>query len=175
MSTDKKGSRGFTLLELMIVMVIIAVLTSFVIPSLRTSLFSDQLKSSARKVIGLVSEASQEAVRNQAIHYLHFDLEQNQIVLRSEKSGSESEEEGKTLSLKLPDSVRVVDVTSVNGGKRAQGETELRFSKQGYVDKTLIHLRSDDGRDMTVMLSPFLAVTRVFDSYVDLEDERVSF
>lgn len=170
-----KCSRGFTLLELMIVMVIIAVMTSFAIPSLRTSLYSDQLKSTARRVIGLVSEASQEAIRKQAVHTLSFDLEQNRIWLTSKKTGKVDEEKENRQKLTVPGSVSIVDIESVSGGKRSQGTTEIRFSKQGYVDKTLIHLRADDGRDMTVMLSPFLAVTRVYDSYLELGDDKVNF
>ena len=175
MSPESKGSRGFTLLELMIVMVIISVMTAFAIPNLRSSLFTDELKSTARRVIGLVSEASQEAIRSQAGYSLSFDLEQNRIWVSSEKGDSAGADKEKRQKFTVPESVMVVDISSVYGGKRSQGTTEIRFSKQGYVDKTLIHLRSDDGRDMTVMLSPFLAVTRVYDSYVELEDEKINF
>ena len=52
------------------------------------------------------------------------------------------------------------------------GTSTLFFSKKGYVDKTAIHLRADDGRDMTLVLSPFLGVTKVYDSYIDLADEQ---
>ena len=168
-------SRGFTLLELMIVMVIIAVMTSFAIPSLRTSLYSDQLKTTARRVIGLVSEASQEAIRTQTVHLLSFDLEQNRIWLTASKTGKLDDDKESNQKLTVPESVRIVDIESDHGGKRSGGTTEIRFSKQGYVDKTLIHLRSDDGRDLTIMLSPFLAVTRVYDSYYELGDDKVSF
>jgi general secretion pathway protein H len=51
----------------------------------------------------------------------------------------------------------------------------LYFSKKGYIDKTAIHLRDDDGRDMTIILSPFMGAARIFDSYVDLEDERARY
>ena len=75
----------------------------------------------------------------------------------------------------LPESVRVVDVASVSAGKKNAGTATIRFSTKGYVDKTLIHLRDDDGRDMTLILSPFLAVTRVVDSYVDIDDDKARY
>ncbi len=176
MSSAAKRSGGFTLIELMIVMVIISVITAFSIPNLRSSLFSDQLKTTARRLIGLVAEASQEAVRKQAVHTLSFELTQNRIWLSSEKSKSDEESgSARKSALTVPESVRIVDISSVHGGKQSLGVNELRFSKQGYVDKTLIHLRADDGREMTVMLSPFLAVTRVYDSYVGLDDDKVNF
>jgi len=160
----------------MVVMVIITVMTAFSVPALRSSLFSDQLKLTARRLIGLVSEASQEAVRNQSVYQLNFDLGQNRVwVSGATKEDSGENGSAKTQQVSMPDSVRVVDIASVHGGKQADGTAEMRFSEKGYVDKTVIHLRADDGRDLTLLVSPFVTVTRVIDSYVELEDDRVRF
>ena len=175
MCPKHKASGGFTLVEIMVVMVIITIVTAFALPALRTNLFSDQLKSTARKIIGLVSEASQEAVRSQSVYLLNFDFEGNRIWMSGGKSASTDEETDRKQELDLPDSVRVVDISSVHGGKEGQGEAVIRFTTQGYVDKTLIHLRSDDGRDLTIMLSPFIATTKVMDSYVALDDEKARY
>lgn len=167
---------GFSLLELMVVMVLIALMTSFAVPGLRTSFFSDQLKTSTRKVLGLVSEASQEAVSRHTEYFLYFDFDNNSISTgREEKQEGDREIEQQSREYNLPDAVQLVDLMSVYGGKESSGKAAIRFSKQGYVDKTLIHLRSDDGDDMTIMLSPFLGVTKLFDSYIDLEDDQISY
>jgi len=160
----------------MIVMVIIGLMTSFAIPGLRTALYTDQLKATTRKILGLVSDASQEAISRHAEYFLYVDIEQNTISTIQEgqaKNPDEQLTEGREMD--ITDAVRVVDVASVHGGKQAQGKASVRFSKKGYVDKTLIHLRSDDGDEMTIMLSPFLGVTKAFDSYVELEDDRVRY
>ncbi|MDH3327972.1 MAG: prepilin-type N-terminal cleavage/methylation domain-containing protein [Desulfobulbaceae bacterium] len=175
---DKKSSssRGFTLLELMVVMVLISLMTAFAVPGLRSSFFSDQLKTTTRKILGLVSEASQEAVSKHAEYSLYFDLEKNSIsTFQEEQKEAADEQYPQGQELNIPDSVQLADVTSVHGGKQSQGKAVIRFSKKGYVDKTLIHLRSDDGDDMTIMLSPFLGVTKIFDSYIDLEDDRIRY
>ncbi len=154
-------------------MVLISLMTAFAMPSLRSTLFSDQLKSATRKILGLVSETSQEAFREQSGISLYFDLDRNTV---SPDPGEESEMSDKAdRTLELPESVKVVDIESAHGEKQSEGETAIYFNRRGYVDKTLIHLRADDGRDMTIMLSPFLGVTRVFDSYVSLDDDRVSY
>lgn len=161
-------------------MVVISLLTAFAIPGLRSNLFSDQLKTTTRKILGLISEASQEAVSRHAEYSLYFDLDNNTVstVQEEQKTQTETQEEsqysqGKELD--IPEAVQLVDVDSVHGGKQSQGRAVVRFSKKGYVDKTLIHLRTDDGDDMTIVLSPFLGVTKVYDSYLDLEDERISY
>lgn len=173
----KKSSAngGFTLLELMIVMVLISLMTAIAMPGLRSTLFSDQLKSATRKILGLVSEASQEAMRKQSGYSLQFDLDQNSVSAVQGQSEEKSDQQQEGQGSALPGSVRVVDIVSVHGGMQSEGKAVIRFSGKGYVDKTLIHLRADDGRDMTIMLSPFLGVTRVFDSYIDLEDDKVRY
>ena len=85
MSPARQASRGFTLLELMVVMVLLTMITAFAMPGLRSALFSDQLKATARQLIGLVVETGQEAVRSQAEQLLHFDLERNQVWTSSAK------------------------------------------------------------------------------------------
>ena len=54
MSPGVPASRGFTLLELMVVMVLLTLVSAFAMPALRSSLFTDQLKATARKLTGLV-------------------------------------------------------------------------------------------------------------------------
>jgi general secretion pathway protein H len=189
MAPGPSASRGFTLLEIMMVMVVLTMVTAFAMPRLRSALFSDQLKATARQLEGLVVEMGQEAIRSQSEQLLHFDLERKLVWSSSVKpdKGKDPDavwdttpvwEEDKALQarrLTIPESVRVVDISSASAGKRSSGTTVIRFSTKGYVDKTLIHLRDDEGRDLTLILSPFLAVTRVLDSYVEIEDEKAGY
>jgi len=154
-------------------MMLITLVTAFSIPAIRTGMFSDQLKTTARRLVGLVVEVSQDAVSKQSDYLVHFDMDSDQVWSTLAQSVKVDAEEKKERGLNIPESVRVVDVTSFSGGKSSQGTSILYFSKKGYVDKTAIHLSSDDGRDMTIILSPFMGVTRIYDSYVDLEDDKV--
>jgi prepilin-type N-terminal cleavage/methylation domain-containing protein len=169
------SSRGFTLLEIMMVMVIITIVTSFAVPALRDNLYSDPLKSTTRKLVGLVSEASQKALSNRAAYLLNVDFERNQVWISPEKAEAAELEKARFRQVDIPESVRVADVASVYGGKRSAGTTAVRFTEKGYVDRTFIHLRADDGRSMTIMLSPFMAVTRISDAYVELGEEGKEF
>ncbi len=179
--TGSSAPRGFTLIELLVVMVIIGIATAFVMPRLRNTLFSDQLKATARHLIGLISEASQEAVRKQSVILLRIDMEHNRAWLvetagerqAAAENGGGGGREGQRLS--VPDSVKIVDVSSLHGGKRSRGITDISFSKMGYVDKTFIHLHDKDGRSMTIMLSPFVGTIRAADSYVGLSDDKTPF
>ncbi len=157
-------------MELLVVMVLLSLLTAFAVPKIRTSLFTDQLKATARKLIGLVNETGQQARIEHRLYLLIFDPAARVFTVRA----AENKEANTPLSIRplhLSSGVRVVDFSSVHGGKRDSGELKLMFSKKGYVDKTLIHLQDDSGREMTLALSPFLGVTRLYDSYRTLEQD----
>ncbi len=170
-STESENS-GFTLLELLVVMALAAMMISFAVPNIRSALYTDPLKSTARRLTGLVAEAGQDAVATHTPRLLVYDAAKR--TFRLETAAGENGDSGKASSrLAVPEAVQVTDIMSVHGGTRSSGRMEIRFSSQGYVDKTLIHLRDDDGREMTLVLSPFLGVSRILAGYLDLESDQV--
>jgi len=162
---------GFTLMELLVVMVLLSLLTVFAVPKIRTSLFTDQLKATARKLIGLVNETGMRARIEHQPYQLFFDPAARVFTVRAVAGNKGTNAPPSIRPLHLSSGVRVVDFSSVHGGKRDSGELKLMISPKGYVDKTLIHLQDDSGRDITLVLSPFLGVTRLYDSYRTLEQD----
>ena len=59
----RRGERGFSLIEALMVVSIIMVLSAFAAPQIRTSLQRYQLETKARRVAGLVQIARREAAR----------------------------------------------------------------------------------------------------------------
>ena len=167
-------ARGFTLLELLVVITLISLVTAITIPSIRTTLFSDQLKASARRLVGFINEVSQEAISSQVEHQVNFGLNKNEIWVGTGAAEDEEDQVGQK-RFKVPEQVKITEVVSVSSGNNAEGTVKLYFSKKGYVDKSAIHLRSDDGREMTIVLSPFMGATRIIDSYVSLDDDLARF
>lgn len=163
---------GFTLIELVVVMVLLSIVTAFAVPVLRTSLFSDQLKATARRLIGLVNEVGQAAGNEQQELFLVFAPQKREFQVRG-VTGDAVRMNLRPVS--VPEDVQVVDFTTVHGGINSAGELRLRFTKNGYVDKTLIHLRDTEGRELTLALSPFLGVSRLYDSYRTLEDDDLQW
>ena len=66
------NSRAFTLLELIVVMALIALITSFAVPQIASFLYADQLKVTVRKLVGLIHQSSQLALRHQAPYLLRY-------------------------------------------------------------------------------------------------------
>jgi general secretion pathway protein H len=79
------GSRGFTLLELIVVLVIISLMTALVTPRLVGSLTKMNLKTSAQKISSFLRYARSQAVSEQTVYHAVFDFEKNSIYIKNEK------------------------------------------------------------------------------------------
>ncbi len=168
------NSRAFTLLELMVVMVLITIAMGFAIPQINNTLLSDPLKKTARKLAGLATETAQLAQRNQVEYFLRYDNREKTVKVEAGQPAVDKGDKNESnREFQLPDSVSITDLDSFYGGSRSSGDMTVRFSKQGYVDLTLIHLQEDGGDAMTVVLSPFLGRIKILDTNVELESDEI--
>lgn len=168
MVSERANTGGFTLLELILVMVLIGLTTSFALPKLSGFLGADQLKTTARRLIGLVHQTAGLARREQAAYLLSYDGNEHRFVARAEAEPEQSSTEAapKMLSLAVPASVSIGEFWSWYGGAQSRDQGKIRFSKEGYVEPTILYLVRDDGREMSLVLSPFLGTVRVMDNHV---------
>ncbi|ADW16833.1 hypothetical protein Despr_0657 [Desulfobulbus propionicus DSM 2032] len=170
------NNRGFTLLELIVVMALIALTASFTVPRLADLLYADQLKVNVRKLVGLIHQASTLAQRDQKPHLLkYFENEHRFVVVPEAKAETTLAGDDTTeAALLLAESVRVGEFWFWYGGARSGEDRVIRFSKEGYVEPTILYLRKENGQEMSVVLSPFLGKVRVIDGHVVPETDTFS-
>lgn len=164
-------ARGFTLLELLIVCLLISISLAMSVPSLRNSLVTDSLASGSRKVVSLVTSARSAAVTSQEAHIIFFDSAEQRIWYKKVSADTE-EGEGdvhkiRRSSITLPEGVRVDEV------KQATGSTDynplkdgLWISERGYMDRTIIRLVDTKQRSINLLISPFLLTIRIVEDSV---------
>ena len=163
-----KGKEGgFTFIELTVVIFLIGLTLALTVPRLRCAILTDDLKATVRRLVGTVRSLRNEAIREQKAYSLQFDLESNRFWIESADMTDEDREEACKKAFRLPEGVRLLDVWRRGRGKKAAGETAISFTKKGYMEQSVIHLASEDGRRFTLVLSPFLGKIKVLENYVE--------
>lgn len=172
------NNKAFTLLELIVVMVLITIVTSFAVPQIANFLYADQLKVSARKLIGLINQSAQLAQRQQSPYLLKYTTKDRKFTIEPEQIKDGKSRDGKKKKkaeevLQLTGQVSVRDVWSFYGGIKSGEDFTVRINGNGYVEPTIIHLREAENKDLSMLIPPFLGAIHLVDSYVDPDDEKL--
>lgn len=94
-----KGKQGgFTLLELMVVVVLIGIMTAMIIPEMKGSLQDALLRSTARKLVAVFNIASSQAATTSQLHRVQIDRKKSRCFV--ERTAREGEEKNGFVPLK---------------------------------------------------------------------------
>jgi prepilin-type N-terminal cleavage/methylation domain-containing protein len=163
---DTDGSGGYTLIELSIVVFLIGLMLLIAVPKVRESLFTDQLSSTARRLVGATRELRSLAVRDQVDQILQINLDQKSFWIYSVDMTPEKKEELKKQASRLPGDVKFADIYIAGKEKKTTGEVAIRFFSRGYVEPAVIHLAEGE-RFMTLVLHPFVNTVEIHEKYLD--------
>ncbi len=167
----QKNSKGYTLIELIVVIVLVGIIFSFAAPKFREAVLTDSLKNATRDLIGKINTLRSDAILESEDYFLQFDLEKNEYWHEYTNSTAEGKERDKEKSVKqLPSDVRITDIWIKDKGKQMAGDIAIRFTRKGYARESAIHLESEDGREFTLVVNQFLPKVKVMENYVDFED-----
>lgn len=163
---------GYTLIELAVVVFLLGLMVSLSVPRVRDALIKDEVKGTVRRLIGAVRELRSAAVREQVDYILHLDLRKQAFWTYSVDMTPEKRDEKKKAAFQFPEGVKIADVSQLGLEKKGDGEIDIKFFKQGYVQPTVIHLARAD-QYFTIALAPFLHTIKVYEKYVDVTPEGV--
>ncbi len=133
-SQEETAFLGFTLLELLVVIVLVGLLVSLVPPRLSGAFSSAQIRATVRELV-----ATLRLARGQAIHQgqpvtCFLDLEQKRFGLR-----------GRAKQHELPDNLRV-RLTTARSTLKNDGSVGIRFMPDGTATGGEIVLQREDQR-----------------------------
>ena len=145
----KYHPKGFTLIELIIVLVIVSIMAAMVSPTISRSLASLQLKTAARKVAAALRYARTQAVAQAKDYQAVFSFDEREVTVspaesEGEESGEEkalpeeggtqqSQEQEKPKVYTLPEEVKFLEF--VAGEEEVNsGSTTITFRPNGSSD-----------------------------------------
>lgn len=146
-------SQGFTLLELILVMVIISTVLAMASPSLRGFFSSRKINDAAGNIISLMRYARTQAISEGQTYRLNFDSDKGAYWLTSNAEGSFDDlnnEFGREFL--LPDDT-TVEIEKENDENKT--ETNISFYPQGMLESGTITLTDRAGDTIEITsLSP---------------------
>lgn len=157
-----RAMAGFTLLEMIVVILLLTILLGFAIPAFQGRGFSGSRANVARELLSAVQKAKIAALSRQTIHEMHIDLDERRIWVTQAGAARESAAPSRPPSpWTLPDDTRIALVRFPDKREVRGGEVIVAFYPQGYSDRALIRLRDGGRTDTDVIIEAFLPMALV--------------
>ncbi len=167
-----QNRRGFTLVETLVVMVIIVVLSSFLIPTL-PDVTSRRLKSTARRISGVISHIYDRSAATQLTYRLTFDLKANSyyVSLLNKQNSFEETELPFAKRSELANGVDITEITTAYQGRVTEGKAYIHFFPGGFAERSVIHITDDAKNSMSLIVKPLTGRVIIRKGYVDVADK----
>jgi prepilin-type N-terminal cleavage/methylation domain-containing protein len=176
--------RGYTLVELCVVILILGIVLMVAIPRLVPFLTGSRLETAARELAAFCRYLNAQAVLTKLHHTLNIDIGEGEywvttIAETEEATFFPDSQDLQDVEIdtdllrrrKLPEGVRFEDVLlSVSGGND-RGIVEVDFTPLGPTEKIFVHLTGDTGRKNTVFFDPMTGESGLLDGHVQVLDE----
>jgi general secretion pathway protein H len=162
----KHFQRGFTLIEIAVVMAIIAMVMLLVVPRLPSS-DQENLKISARTLASTLRYMQERAATSRTVYFLALAPGTESAKIQELGGDGSVKEPSDPLLQKSPvkEGIIVADVRIPRLGTIRDGQLRLDVGMGGIRDFVTIHLRSPDGQFWTVMAFPSGGKVKAFEGY----------
>jgi general secretion pathway protein H len=159
---------GFTLIEIMVVLVIIAMTAALVLPRLPDT-EAGKLKGSARSLASGIRFLNDRAIVTKGLYRLRLDLtDSSATISRISSSGQELPPDDQFLTRTLiEEGIAIEDVTDPQLGTVTEGQVLLSFGPGGNRDPIVIHLKGGKAQ-YTVIAYPSGGKVKVLEGYQEM-------
>jgi prepilin-type N-terminal cleavage/methylation domain-containing protein len=151
------GIRGFTLIEMIVVITLISIMLVVAIPRLEGGLFSDGSDETARWIIANVRDLKGKAVIDKKTYLLNVSPDVQRLWITEAGMADADADTAREKGFSLPRGVTIDHVAFSPTERYSSGTIPIAFYPKGYSDKAVIRVRNSDGDRMAFFIEPFLA------------------
>lgn len=149
----RNGDQGFTLLELLIVVLVIVLALAVSFPALSRGTSAVHLRTTARDILNTFRYAREKAVTEQTGMRVAISMEKQELILTDDLGDG-----GR--SYVLPKDVRIQRM-ALGGQEAMEGPLLVRFLPNGSAESVEILLESKTGSRLRVLTDPITGGARV--------------
>ena len=147
--------RGFSLIEMVLVLALIGIITALVVPGLANKFTSVRLRTSAQKTVAIITYARNQAVFKKKFVWLLFDRKMNRVAVMDPIGGGKGE---KVYS--YPEDV-MIEKLVIGGKEISDSQGVIMFYPNGSSDGGEIGLRAKNARSYSITIDPFMSAAKV--------------
>lgn len=167
---EKTNQKGFTLIELIVVIVLIGLMFTFALPKMDGFLFTSSTDRVSRWIVLNVANLKKLSMKKQLVHVLNIDTESNSLWISTEDMDEAGVLEARENGFTFPESVNIVDVVYPFEGDEDGEFKDIFFYKQGYSDNAIIHIENNDDEKFSYIVQPFQQLVEISDGFVLFDD-----
>jgi prepilin-type N-terminal cleavage/methylation domain-containing protein len=138
-----RAAAGFTLIEITLVLVVLAVAGVMVAPAIQPALDSVRAEAAARRTAAFLDDARRRAVLERKVLVVHCRPDEGRLVLAGAAAGERF--------FPVPEAATIASCRPA----------ELRYFPQGSATGMTLVLRDRRGREHTLTVGPFTGLSRV--------------
>jgi len=176
MKQDKYTSYGFTLIELTVVLVIIAMLFSMVLPNLEGLSPTFQLRALGRSMGSTMEQAQSEAIVQGGKFGIRYDLDKKKYGLllplnymQDDKDSGASNTEREILRVfELEEGLKINAIILPDGKRITTGQKDIDLSSLGAVGSHIVEIENSDNKKMWIKFNGFTGI-------VSLSETEIAF
>lgn len=167
-ANKKRRDTGFTLIELMVVMLLISIVLAVAIPRFEGGPFQDPTKKLSRWMISTVRNLRSTAIQKQTVQTLVIDLSHQRIWISQAGMSEEALSAAEDKAMTIDKSIQIRNVQYPDRDQLTYGAVEIHFYPQGFSDQALIQLETDDAQRLTFVIEPLLPKMKILEEWINL-------
>jgi len=158
-----RNNRGFTLIEMVVVLALVALLLAVTLPRLAVNPFSDTKRQTTLWIASKIQQLKEQSLRAARNHTLHIDIDTGQLWSTHAGMRADEIDQARKAGYTLPEGARIEYVEFPQSATQTTGEAEILFFDKGYSQMALIQARFANTSRRAFLIEPFLPRVKIYE------------